>query len=700
MLNLTTGVPAFGQHASAQHLGQTPVSDLIDVIVPVHNSPEWVRLCLRSILNHSDLPYRLIVVDDASDGYTSELLKSLVSEHQSAILMVNETNLGFVKSCNLGMRAGTSSQLVLLNSDALVPPGWLSRLLACVEADPKIGIVNPLSNEAANLSIPLAPGCNYLGMDEWFVRSREPAYPDIVTAVGHCLMLRRQMLDQIGLFDEIFGMGYCEETDLCLRAMKTGWRVVACDNVYMFHCGSGSFVDRDQRYRHNLKIFLERHRPTYRQAYREFTRRAPLAELRRQVNELPLPRWRRWWASGRQIGADLAELHPLRAWRHLKEQQTVKQFHQSAERYRQLWRQQTPRVTFLFESLGAYGGVRSVLKLINGLIEKGFEVRVACLGSSQGGERGLYTHPLYFANVDSLVAGVGESDVFVSTFWSTAYWLAKLRQRFPAARQVSYLQDYESWFLRGSSDLFDKVAASYQIPDSIITTSDWLHDKLLAHGRESWVIPKGIDGDVFYPMDGEARDSFGVLAMTRPHTPYRGFANIAKIFAQLHRRATRVKLSVFGSSDRTLRGLNFPVRNYGVMDNPQMLARIYNRNAIYLDPSEFQGFGMMGLEAMACGTACVLTSVGGINHYAKDHGNALLFNPEQPEAATDMILELLNDESRRARLVGEGRQTAAAFSLQREIDALAEFFRRETDRSLTEMAAPASNGQTCGGRSV
>ncbi len=678
---MASGIPSTQEQDGALRVAENASNLVVDVVVPVYNSPEWVRLCLRSVLHNTDWPYRLIVIDDSSDSYTRNQLSNLVAQHKLSVLITNQQNLGFVKSCNVGMSASDSSYLVLLNSDAVVPPGWLSRLVACAESDPSIGIVNPLSNEAANISIPLAPGCTYLGMDDGLFRSRKPSYPNIVTAIGFCLLLRRRTLDQIGLFDEVYGMGYCEETDLCLRAMKAGWRVVACDNVYIFHRGNGSFDDRDERYRKNVRIFLERHGSEYRQAYREFVKSAPLAEILSRVSELPLPTWRRWLSTSKVIGTDLIEFHPLRAWRHFKERQITRQFHKSAERYQLFWREQKPTVTFLFESLAAYGGVVGVLKVINGLIEKGFEVRIACLGGDPGCERGLYTQPLYFATGKQLVAGVGNSDIFISTFWTTAYWLAKLRDRFPKARYVSYIQDYESWFEPNSTDWLDKVIASYQIPDTMITTSDWLRAKLLAHGRDSHVIPKGIDEDVFRRLDGEVREPMGVLAMARPHTPYRGFRSIVKIFGQLHRREPRIRLSLFGSGNRAVGGLDFPAHNCGVVENGQTLARIYNRNTVYLDPSEFQGFGMMGLEAMACGSACVLTSAGGITQYAKNGYNSLLLDPSEPESAVEMILDLLRDESLRSNIVEHGLKTAADFSLRREIDSFAEFLKHEWSMS-------------------
>jgi len=676
---LTSEIRLTSGHDNQSEVADYPRDRAIDVIVPVYNSPEWNRACLRSILRNTDLPYRLIIVDDASDSYTRNQLTGLVAEHRASLLISNEQNLGFVKSCNVGIGASDSRYLVLLNSDAVVPPGWLDRLVRCVESDSRIGIVNPLSNEAANISVPLAPGCNFLGMAEALAQNNIPSYPDIVTAVGFCLLLRRRMLEEIGVFDEIYGFGYCEETDLSLRAMKAGWRVVACDDLYVFHRGGATFTDGGERYRNNIKILLARHGEAYRSAYRQFVKDAPLRELCARVREEAPPGWRRWLSTGKVVATDLVGIHPRRAWRHFKERRLTDEFHKSAARYQNFWRPNKPSVTFLFESTGSYGGVISVLRLVNGLIEKGFEVRIACLNAGPGLIRGLYTKPLCFGSVANLISGVANSDVFISTFWLTAYWLPKIRERFPQTRLVSYVQDFESWFESDSSVWAEKVIASYEIPDAIVTTSDWLKTKLRERGRDSHVIPKGVDRDIFRVLKDDTRDQAGVVGMARPHTPYRGFHNLVKIFRRLHEREPRVNLSFFGCKDKALGKLDFPARSCGVVENGMPLVKIYNRNTVFVDPSKFQGFGMMGLEAMASGCATVLTREGGINEYAKDQDNSLLFDPNDSEAAANLILDLLNDDSKRAHLVKKGLETAAAFSLQREIDSFATFLRSECE---------------------
>ena len=99
--------------------------------------------------------------------------------------------------------------------------GWLGRLLAC--ADTNIASVNPLTNHASQISIPIAPSANFISMDRTIRKLSQRQYPDVVTGVGFCMLLRRSALDDVGLFDEIYGHGYCEESDLCMRLTTKGF---------------------------------------------------------------------------------------------------------------------------------------------------------------------------------------------------------------------------------------------------------------------------------------------------------------------------------------------------------------------------------------------------------------------------------------------------------------------------------------------
>ena len=213
---------------------------ITEIILPVHNGLSHVRDGLDAVLAYTPRrDSRLLVVDDASDQVTAAWLRQWATAQPDWItLQRHDENLGFLASCNRAMDSpltpnpspsrGEGSDLsdyvLLLNSDVLVGPGWLERLLTCAASDPRIAAVNPLSNRADNIDLPMAPGASYLAMNEYLAVQRRGQCHDVVTGVGFCLLLRRSALRQVGLFDPIYGQGYCEESDLCMRLIAAGWR--------------------------------------------------------------------------------------------------------------------------------------------------------------------------------------------------------------------------------------------------------------------------------------------------------------------------------------------------------------------------------------------------------------------------------------------------------------------------------------------
>ena len=213
----------------------------VDIVVLIHNNLSVSRLCLDAIIYATRTPYHLWLIDDASDTPTHQFLQEYRSKVSNVTLITHSERQGYVLSCNEGMQQGESPFVVLLNSDVIVPPGWLERLIEAAKSDPKIAVVNPLSNFAANLSLPMAPGCSFIQMDRLLQQKSQKNFPDVVTCVGFCFFLVREHLQDLGLFDPVFGMGYGEDSDFCMRALSKGLRTIVADHVYIYHKGRGSF---------------------------------------------------------------------------------------------------------------------------------------------------------------------------------------------------------------------------------------------------------------------------------------------------------------------------------------------------------------------------------------------------------------------------------------------------------------------------
>ena len=225
------------------------------IVLPVYNGDEVVRGCLRALKAAATGPMQVLVVDDGSRAFTAEMLRQEVDGDSRFVLHRREVNRGYTKSINEGVLLTDAEWIVILNSDTLPPRGWLDRLHAAARARPGTGMAGPLSNAATWQSIPAAkrPDGSWSTNDMIEPRhidrvqalldaTSERAYPEFPVLNGFCTLIARAVFDRIGLFDEeAFPMGYGEETDLCLRARRAGFRLTVADDAFVFHHKSVSF---------------------------------------------------------------------------------------------------------------------------------------------------------------------------------------------------------------------------------------------------------------------------------------------------------------------------------------------------------------------------------------------------------------------------------------------------------------------------
>lgn len=648
-----------------------------EIILPVHNGLACLRDCMEALLAYTQRQgTRVLIMDDASDAVTAAWLREQTGREPNWIqLHRHPKNLGFLSSCNRVMEQGESRYVLLLNSDVLVSPGWLERLLVCAESDPCIASVNPLCNRADNIDLAMAPGSSYLAMNAYLSTHSPRCYPDVVTGVGFCLLLRRDALRQVGLFDPVYGHGYCEESDLCMRLTMAGFRTVVADDVYVYHQGGGSFSDGQVRYLRNRRIFDERWNAEYRRQFRAFRRADPLKPVR-ALFALP-QRWEpvpQLWQTARELHTEWrAQRSPTQLARIVARGLWQLPICRSPRPQREQVQQFTPagclRVTYILDRLVVAGGVLSVLQLVNELIRLGVEARIAALYEDPLIHQWirLYTKPLIYRNKAELLAEFPACDFVFATHWNTAEWVHDLWKSGRASQAGYLLQDYEPWFFPESDKVArEQVRATHALLPHRIVMSDWLRELLRQEGHDSHKIPLGLDLGQFYPRDVPASPHPVVLAMARPGTPRRGFTATIAALAQVKQVRPEVEIVLFGDRFLDRQPISFPFRNEGLVVRQDRLAVLYSEAAVFLDGSEFQGFGRCALEAMACGAACVLTDVGGVLEYARDGENALLAPPGQPDWMAAAILKLLDDSPLRQRLVENGRTVATRYCHRRE----------------------------------
>jgi GT2 family glycosyltransferase/glycosyltransferase involved in cell wall biosynthesis len=249
-----------------------PVPDniVVDIIIPAYRGLGETQRCLQTVLADPHRPPgRVIVIDDKSPEPKLSAALAKLADAGQIMLIRNETNLGFVASVNRGIAAAGQHDIVLLNSDTEVPPGWLQRLAAHAYAGPRIASVSPFSNNATICSYPAIAGgpppfaLPVAALDAACREANAGRHVNVPVTVGFAMYIRHAALADVGDFDaESFGRGYGEESDFCMRAAARGWtHRLACD-VYVHHEGEVSFGPKASEQRSSQDILRARY-PSY-----------------------------------------------------------------------------------------------------------------------------------------------------------------------------------------------------------------------------------------------------------------------------------------------------------------------------------------------------------------------------------------------------------------------------------------------------
>ncbi|MCA9090879.1 MAG: glycosyltransferase [Planctomycetaceae bacterium] len=234
---------------------------LTSIILVTHNQWRHTQTCLESIRLRTDLPYELIVVDNASTDGTPEFLHS----DEGVQLIRNATNRGFPAAVNQGISVARGNQVLLLNNDTIVTTGWLERLLSGLHREPAVGLVGPVTNRISGEQ-QVAVAYDELSQLDGFAwdwgTARTAEAQDTDRLVGFCLLIKREVINRIGLFDERFGIGNFEDDDYCRRAIEAGYRCAIIRSAFIHHVGSATFrnsgIAFDQLLRENQQKYHEK----------------------------------------------------------------------------------------------------------------------------------------------------------------------------------------------------------------------------------------------------------------------------------------------------------------------------------------------------------------------------------------------------------------------------------------------------------
>jgi GT2 family glycosyltransferase len=229
-------------------LSQYPPSSPV-LIIPVFNALEDVNECLDSLLSHTAKNVPILVIDDASTDPTLQPALENRAQREGFGYYRKPDNEGFVGSCNTGFELAHGRDVVIINSDVMVPAGWLERLQSAAYYRTNIATATPLTNHGSIVSVPNMDRPsnqlpNNLSLEHVDARIRQHSLllrPIIPTAIGHLTYVKRAALDTVGVFDKALAPGYGEEVDFSQRAGMAGFCHVVADDLFVYHKGSRSF---------------------------------------------------------------------------------------------------------------------------------------------------------------------------------------------------------------------------------------------------------------------------------------------------------------------------------------------------------------------------------------------------------------------------------------------------------------------------
>jgi GT2 family glycosyltransferase/glycosyltransferase involved in cell wall biosynthesis len=604
-----------------------------DVIIPSKNSPWWLALCLEELFRNVE-PGELgqvLVVDDTSTPDAWAVIERICARHPGVRLLRNTGRPGFGGACNFGVRNSSAPFLLFLNTDCLITRGTIRKLVGACAHDAAIGLACPLSNNSPCLTLPLLPGRSYLEMNALLERCAANFPPaenalEACTVVGNCLLITRACWDKTGEFASQWGQGFGEESDYQMRALDHGFRGVALLDTYVYHFGNGTF-----RYEPGANALREKNHALFMSIWGEKYRRLHALQADRDpVN-----------AVARRLAALPSQ--PL-----------------------------TPQILFLLPDVAqGIGGVHAVVDLCNHLLRHGIDAKYAVLGLLNQERLKAYSEPIFagFLHFPDEHAFLYQTQVNPAAVAATLYSTMPPCFVYAAMKRIHavyFVQGYECLFDNGIH--YNTVVDTYGMASHLVTTSDWLKSRIAEHlpAKPVTVMPIGIDLDLFTPKaEPRAAGAKPRVCMVLRDSADKGQWILLDVLAELSRQRGEIELTVLAArkyappgewTRENCRWLTLPL-------DRAVIAAELSACDMLVDASLHEGFGLLPLEAMACGATVVVSDSGGINGYVR-HGTNGLIVPElnRPDKYLAAIRSLVRDPAQLVRFQAEALKTAAGYS--------------------------------------
>jgi hypothetical protein len=467
-------------------------------------------------------------------------------------LIVNPTNLGYLKSINKAVSQVTTKYCLLLNSDIELNSNAVKRISAAL-AEPSVALATALATDSgANLSIEIPKGRHWMEVDNW-LQGIKPIYPDAHTAIGYALAVNLELMDRSELFSNDFIDGYGEDSDLHFRAVEKGFRSVIADNVLVRHHSGlsyGTKEDLSATKQKNVATFKNKWGAIHLKGLRKWEARNPLHKIEGFIRKSH---------KSTNLSADFLILIPS-----LDD-------HSGGSKM----------VIALFEQLWRTGRTARLLSTIRDIHRNSAWAPVS--------ERSVKKSK--FPNVITTGSGTFENGTKQSTRFN--------------AKKILFFQGPEMFFDNGA--YFGRTLKHLSKTDLAICNSPYVEQLAQTFGvSNTCVVPLGPDTDRFF-RDEKIQKTNKVLISSRLNADK---ATVLSIPLAISFLKLGYQVETFGFTTDALK-LVPGIKHHGQI-NPTEMNLLMNESKYLIDTSIFEGLGLTPLEALRTHCIPVVTRKGGL----------------------------------------------------------------------------------------
>lgn len=613
----------------------------VDIILPIYNSIHIARKCIDTVLTRTEYPFRLIIVNDASDKFTKDWLDAQDFPSNVEVLH-NNKNRGFAATVNRGMRHTKNPYVCLLNSDVLVTKDWLTKMILALESNSKNVIVNPVTNNTALINVDMQQGCDYFSMNQAFEMTSQHRYPEVMPT-GFLFLFRRALIDKIGYFDEGF-KNFGEESDFWMKAIThldngyyVKYRAVLDDSTYVYHQRGASFNNLGQVQHMDLrKAAAERFHKIW-------------------------PQYKMWSAT-----------HPAdKVMGHYRQHLPRKAVFKMETDYRICW---------VVRATANAGGMKYIADIVNEINERGGDAKVVLVNREPNTRvtilPELRSSPVVFQGDEDFLEHFGrkvfKKGVVVSAISELAHLVNKLCESNPMLRGLNHVQSYDP-MIAPDEKTKQKSFLSYNVLPDTITNSKWITDTLKETHK---VIPlatvhPGIDPYLFYNRGRERGDDRLTVLMSLNKTyGFKGYNRgvvLAKCLVDLARTNNKeIRIVAYGVDNVQ----ECPeIIGLGELTQERLATYLGTEVDLFIDPANYHSYGLPALEAMASGVAVAVWDNVGIGEYGEDEKNCRIFSKKLlPEKAALEVYKLLIDPDSRQKLAKGGYEVVKKHDRDKSVD--------------------------------